>query len=678
MTNKSSSGSNRPSLPVLFTLAILIAYGVPVFLGWFSFYGDDWIYIYEYHLNGTAGFPAFVAWDRPYSAWIYILATSLFGEHVFPYHLLLLLQRWLAVFLFFKILQMVWSDIPRVVSGAVLLFAVYPGFHQQPIAVQYILHFASLDLCLFSIWCMLKAFDSGFLEKQSWKGILLTIAGFFSSLTALFSCEYFIGLELVRPFLLWFRQVNRFKDEPVKKPVKIGNIFFHWFPYLLSMMIFIVWRVFIFSFQTYQPKLLNKFNENPASALSEILRKILTDLYTVTIAAWKKSLNQPAGKENQVIFWLLILVCFFLFAYSLRRFHNREGNKQPAAIENEKIQFLITGLVALLAAGIPYWVTMINIELDFPWDRPTISFSIGVAMLISVGISFIFQNKFQTLVTASLIAFAIGSHYTNALVYRNEAEKMNDYFWQLAWRAPQLQPGTILVSEQIPLDRYSDNDLTPVVNWQYAPALKGNTYQYKYFDLDLRSETYFRDLRPGQPIVHDYRSHHFESDSSHVLALFYKKGSCLWTITESEAEYPGLPENIVHVAGISDINLIRSDSAVQAVPPSPIGKEPDHGYCYYFQEINRAFQNHDRETAYQAADTALKMGLSSQDPLDFIPAVKALILGEDWSRAAELSKKVIMNPENLPFLCEQISGIPETVNQPEYTEMLKTIGCVTQ
>ncbi|HPB40786.1 MAG TPA: hypothetical protein PLD39_07970, partial [Flexilinea sp.] len=82
MTNKSSSGSNRPSLPVLFTLAILIAYGVPVFLGWFSFYGDDWIYIYEYHLNGTAGFPAFVAWDRPYSAWIYILATSLFGEHV--------------------------------------------------------------------------------------------------------------------------------------------------------------------------------------------------------------------------------------------------------------------------------------------------------------------------------------------------------------------------------------------------------------------------------------------------------------------------------------------------------------------------------------------------------------------------------------------------------------------
>jgi fatty acid desaturase len=197
----------------------------------------------------------------------------------------------------------------------------------------------------------------------------------------------------------------------------------------------------------------------------------------VTIAAWRKALNRPTGEENQIIFWLLILACFFLFAYSLRRFHNRESKQRSKAIENEKVQFLATGLVALLAAGIPFWVTMINIELDFPWDRPTISFSVGVAMLISVGISFVFQNKFQTLVTASLIAFAIGSHYTNALVYRNEAKKMNDYFWQLAWRAPQLQAGTILVSEQIPLDRYSDSDLTPIVNWQYAPALKGNTYQ---------------------------------------------------------------------------------------------------------------------------------------------------------------------------------------------------------
>ncbi len=66
------------------------------------------------------------------------------------------------------------------------------------------------------------------------------------------------------------------------------------------------------------------------------------------------------------------------------------------------------------------------------------------------------------------------------MIYRDENQKMADYFWQLAWRAPGLEKGTILVSA-IPLNRYSDSDLTPVVNWQYSPDLKGYAYDYKYF-----------------------------------------------------------------------------------------------------------------------------------------------------------------------------------------------------
>jgi hypothetical protein len=36
--------------------------------------------LYNHHLMGPASFPAFVAWDRPYSAWIYMLTTAVFGR----------------------------------------------------------------------------------------------------------------------------------------------------------------------------------------------------------------------------------------------------------------------------------------------------------------------------------------------------------------------------------------------------------------------------------------------------------------------------------------------------------------------------------------------------------------------------------------------------------------------
>ena len=150
MQKKSFLFLKKNSVLVLASLIVLLTYGIPVFFRWFSFYGDDWIYIYNHHLMGPASFPAFVAWDRPYSAWIYMLTTAVFGEAVLPYHILLLLERWLSVFLFWKILTRVWPSAKRMNSWAVLLFAVYPGFQQQPIAVQFILHFASLDLCLFS------------------------------------------------------------------------------------------------------------------------------------------------------------------------------------------------------------------------------------------------------------------------------------------------------------------------------------------------------------------------------------------------------------------------------------------------------------------------------------------------------------------------------------------------
>jgi len=656
------------SLPVIFTAAVLVAYGLPIFLGWFSFYGDDWIYIYNYHLAGSLSFPEFVAWDRPHSAWIYMAASALFGENVLPYHLLLLAQRWISVFLFWKILELVWPASNRLISWAVLLFAIYPGFKQQPIAVQYILHFASLDLCLFSIWCMLKSAAAETVQKRF--ATVLTILGVAAALLAHFSCEYFIGLEFVRPLLLLF-----FLRNSMKRNAPLRQALTRWLPYLASLIVFLVWRIFIFSFQTYQPKLIGKFTDEPINAIMEMARKVFTDLVTVTISVWRKAVNLPSGLNNQLI-WGLLVAGFFLLAVWLlnQRDQTVEFHQKTSCWDQPETQMFVTGVIALLAAGIPFWITMINIELNFPWDRPSISFSPGIALLFSVVISWLFKPWFQTVAVALLAVVAIGSHFTNALVYRDEARKMNDYFWQLTWRAPQLTPGTILVSENIPLDRYSDNDLTPVVNWQYAPELKGYTYQYKYFDLDLRAETFFNPVQADQPITHDYRSHHFESDSNHVLALYYKKDGCLWVIGADEKNYPNLPQNIADLAELSNPDLILA-SAEQVQPPAPIGAEPAADYCYYFQKINLAFQQGDPAAALESAEQAYRAELQPEDPLDQLPQIEAFALAGEWEKALELSGSITAKADYQPFFCERISALSTETDPAAQEAFLLEAGC---
>ncbi len=663
-------------LPLLFTVAVLIAYGVPVFLGWFSFYGDDWIYIYNYHLMGPDSFPAFVAWDRPHSAWIYMLSSALFGESVIPYHLLLLTERWLAVFLFWLILKTVWPSAKRMVSWAVLLFAVYPGFRQQPIAVQFILHFASLDLCLLSIYCTFRTLTG----KNPRRKPLWIAGGFAAGTLALFSCEYFVGLEVLRPFLLWFLILNRFPETLPTTGSRIRLFLKTWVPYLFSSAIFLIWRVFIFSFQTYQPKLLDNLAENPAAALRELGTKIIRDLVTVSLTVWRKTLNQPEGRIYQIIYALIVLGVFFLCVRVLSRIRDAEPlppakNSSGESTLNTAKQILLCGAVALLAGGIPFWTTLIDVETSFPWDRSTIAFSPGVALAVAALVAMTFRKIPQVLAASVLTAFAVGAHFANATVYKNEAQKMQDYFWQLAWRMPGLEAGTVLVSDQIPLNRYSDGDLTPVVNWQYAPQLTGSRYQYKYFDLDLREAAFFSDPQPTQEIVHDYRSHTFRSDMSKVLAIFYRENACLWVITETERNYPGLPESIFRLSAVSNPDVILTDPDTSAVPPAAIGGEPEHGYCYYFQKTDLALQRRDNTAALRFADEALSSGLEPFDPLDWTPLVKAFVLNQKWEQAGLLAEKIGGNSERSHFFCEQLSTLNTEKTQPEFAALLAQSGC---
>jgi hypothetical protein len=211
-----------------------------------GFFWDDLPYLYQYAAFGPNGFPEFVASDRPFSAWIFSATTSLFGFNPIGYHVLLLFLRWLCAILFFEIIQLIWKENRGINLATSSIFAIYPGFLQQPIALIYNHHFSIFMFLLLSIYLMVLNASR---EKRS---ILLTSISIFLSI-GMFSIENFATLEMIRPFVLW--KVLKDKKPSVKNKDRAIQILRIWIPHLLVLTAFVIWRVVIFKFPTYKPTL---------------------------------------------------------------------------------------------------------------------------------------------------------------------------------------------------------------------------------------------------------------------------------------------------------------------------------------------------------------------------------------------------------------------------------------
>lgn len=669
------------TFPAALVIVTALTYGIPVLLGWFGFYGDDWIYVYNNRLAGPGSFADFVRWDRPYSAWIYSLTGAVFGEAVLPYHLLILLQRIVAALFFYWTLRIVFPTAVRTVQGAALIFALYPGFKQQPVAVQFILHFASMDFSLISMWLMMTLLnDASGGENRARRSLAIVLTALSAALAAfgLFSCEYFTGWEFVRPFLIWAYLSSG--PDFQSFPKRVRTLFRVWGPYLLAAAAFLYWRVFIFSFQTYRPKLLIELGESPLSGVKTLAARIFSDLSVVTVESYRTAFKQPAAPERRWAFYLvLLLAAVFLTLLFASATENDPEDSRTQKTDGTSAMIL-TGIAALIAAGIPFWATLLPIETRFPWDRSTIPFSFGAALLIAGSIRAAFRPSAAPLALAAVCALSIGAHTVNAFIYRNETLKLNDYFWQLAWRAPALQPGTTLISADIPLDRTSDNDLTPIVNWQYAPELRGTAYAYKYFDLHLRYHDFFASSSPGSPIEHTYRSHTFRGATDQVLALTYKAGGCLWTLTEREREFPGLDPDLAALIPISSNERIELNASTPALPPAAIGPEPARSYCYTFQRLRSAEQADNLEAARRlAAQLENDPELRPSDPFDYIPAVLAFAAIGNETQALRAAEFVLTHDGNRAFLCGQLTRTAYSGEVPGTREAVSSaIGCVPE
>ncbi len=606
--------------PLLLLAALLVSFGL--LIPWLGFYWDDWPSIWFLQSLGPSGFVDVFASDRPLLGWLFRLTTPLMGLSSLRWQLFGLFTRWLSSLALWWALRGVWPRRSRQVAWVSLLFAVYPGFLQQHISVTYSHVFLLLALFFTSLGAMLWAIR---LPRYAW---LLSTLSLLSAGYTMFSAEYFFGLELLRPLFLWMVSGETVEQNRLSSTRRrLTWVFLTWLPYLLLMMGFLFWRINLQPTPRGDVQIFDKLQADPQATLFDLAENVFPDVIESSLLAWGQVLNFSRLQGNSPLFIALDLLVIaaaagLFITLLLKTQASTPAPPLSATPDRWGLQAVLTGIFALFAGGWPFWATNLPIDLRFPWDRFTLAMMPGASLLLAGLLELVFRKpRHSAIAIGLLIGLAAGFHYQNANLYRREWLSQKAFFWQLAWRAPALQPGTALLASELPFTYFSDNSLTAPLNWMYTPTGSAPSESaptdgqnpaslpFILIAVESRLGTTLPDLKEELPLKLAYRAVTFTGSTSQVLALYYAPPGCVRLLDpQVDVRLPQKPRLMNEALRISDLSRILAAPAVSAAPPPGIfGPQPAPDWCYYYEKADLARQLKDWQSVAQLADTALAL-----------------------------------------------------------------------
>lgn len=611
-------------IPILFSLITLIAYGL--LLPKTGFYWDDWPFAWIAKFLGPSEFvPAFAPF-RPFLGPIFYLTTSLVPPVPIYWQIFALIIRFIIGITAWWTFKQIWLERPHIALLTSLFILIFPGYSQHWVALTHI----NQELIPFIFY--LLSFGFTFKALRSDKPNLYIILALLLQICGIFPTEYFFGLEGLRfLFLIFFFQGN--VSERFIKTLKI------WWPYLFIWILNAVWLVYYYKFGPY-----NSYEVTAGGSLT-----ILTVLLEVIDALWKagfyiwvqilvltfKSLPAPA---SLLTLGLILLSFAFLTLYLKNSI--RTDNKEKAF----SISLIVIGILGILLGRLPSLAAGLPLTLQSSYDRLMVSMMIGGSLFLLGIIELLFKtNRIKNYVFALVIALGIGQQFFNANIFRRDWENQGDIYWQMAWRIPGLEPNTVILTDQMPIDYETDLSFTAPINWMYAPEYTRSNLPYMllYTEKRLGGPT-LPVLEPNIKITYPYRTVNFSSSTSQAITIYMPTNGCLRVLDSSQGDleiYAKLSKVLTDAIPLSDPSRIITNTSTTATPM--FFPEPKHEWCYYFTKAGLANQLNDYQKVVSLGDEAMSLGYKPTDQNEWLVFIKAYAITGDLQTAKKISNAAL-------------------------------------
>jgi hypothetical protein len=484
--------------------------------------------------------------------------------------------------------------------------------------------------------------------------------------------EYYFGLELLRPVFLWMILSEQITQ--VRRRMQL--VVLYYLPYGLVILSFLTWRII-----TPTPRgkitILDEILANPVSGLLETIKTILQDVFKASALAWGQAFNPGnllAGYATDVVirYALVVAGAALLSIFYLARLENPDSNSSGSVSRRRwALQAILLGAIALLMGGIPAWTTNFHLELAFPWDRFTIAMMLGTSLLLFGLVELLTWKQLPLLLlTGVIVGLGAGFHFQVTLSIRRDWQSQKEFFWQLAWRVPGLQPGTAVLVSDLPFTYSNGYALTAPLNWMYAPLSDSNAMPYVLYDARLYFDA--ADLqsssgKQGIPINVENRMLYFHGSTSKAIFVVFRPPGCLKVIDPAKDQsLPEKPHLFRELMPLSDLNLIDADAGEPARPPAYFfGSEPDLNWCYYFEKADLARQLGDWQQVVEIGNKVFSDNpkMHPKDITELIPFIIGYGHNGEWNKAFELSMRAYQADKKIRLmLCNTWKTLSQRVS----------------
>ena len=668
----------KPFPEILFLLLISAVVYLP-HIGSLTYYKDDWYYIYDGMIGGAKVFHEMFRIDRPARGFFFEWYFSLFGANPLPWHLGVFAWRALSAVGALWIFNILWNRERKFSFLAALLFAIYPGYFWWISAIEYQPMIASLALQVFSIVFTLKAIQS----QNRMEKVAYAIGSILMGWIYIALVDYAIGMEAFR-LLCVFLLVNRETWGGIWG--RLRNVLKAWAWTLLVPLGFMFWRTFFFTNERKATDIggqLSVFLGNPLATAIHWSFQLYNSLLNLSVLAW---INQfPAYVQGMRLrdtaIGLLLAVFVVMLAFFagrqiklLTESKNLDGDQ--AQVTKEALALgglgMIFGVLPVIMANRFVNITGFS-HYGLPASLAAAVFMAGIVEVISI-------QRARSLALYAVILFAVLSHFGIATNAVTEETALQKFWWQVSWRVPAFREGTTLVI-YYPLPGMGDGGfgLMEAANVIYFPEPTGQIpVQYPLAGVTLNSET-LPDILSGTLYKEtQYRSHAIDFDYRNLLVMSQPTlNSCVHVL---DAKQPLIsshdPVDVALAAPSSKIGNVLVNVKPTTPPEYIFGREPEHGWCYYFEKADLTAQLGNWDDVAGLGAEAIQLNLSPEDRSEWLPFLKAYAITGQADQLKSTAKRVVGDKTLRVRACEMLNNI-EGPLLPEIQNVIAVEYCKT-
>ena len=257
-----------------------------------------------------------------------------------------------------------------------------------------------------------------------------------------------------------------------------------------------------------------------------------------------------------------------------------------------------------------------------------------------------------------------------------QADSLRDFWWQVSWRAPQIEKGTTLIADYSLMSTPEDYVIWGPANLIYFPEIQETVpIKIQLPASILVEENVMNILGSGVGYPRDRRGNYVREDFTAVLVMTQPTSdSCVRILDGSMPELSPLDRyEVMLTAPYSLIGNVNMAATSQPLPEDIFGPEPVHGWCYYYQKFALASQMGDWASAITLGEEATSKGFRPFDPVEWTPLLRAYVATRQVGALGPYSG--IMNMT--PFIRNQTCQIlKQTANEtaPDDLELLTFIN----